>query len=290
MPYRQPLLMLLVLTLSSAARAQEDQSPEALMDRALALRAEDREEEAHPLLVRAFEASGTPRARAQLALSHQALGHWREAYEGLTLALATEDPWIASRREPLEGALATVRAHVALLTVVGEPAGAEVLLDAEPRGSLPLPGPLAVDPGTVSLELRMQGRAPEVRVLALAAGESHTERVSLAAGGASASSGGGSSATPWIVGSLSAGVVIAGALMLGFGRADAAAVEGAPVGTEWASVSDAAERAPILSGVGITALAAGAIGVAAAILIAIMEGGGESSTAALELATGTLRF
>lgn len=289
MPHRQTLAILLTLTLSGVAHAQEDESPEALTERALALRAEDREEEAHPLLVRAFEASGTPRARAQLALSHQALGQWRAAYEGLTLALATDDPWVAERREPLETALATVRAHVALLTVIGEPAGAEVLLDAEPRGSLPLPGPLAVEPGTVSLELRMQGRTPEVRVLVLAAGETHTERVSLAAGSASTPSG-GSSATPWIVGSLSAGVVIAGALMLGFGRADADTVEGAPVGTEWASVSEAAERSPILSGAGIAALAAGAIGVAAAILIAVLEGGGESTSAALELATGTLRF
>ena len=290
MPHRQTLAILMTLTLSGVAHAQEDESPEALTERALALRAEDREEEAHPLLVRAFEASGTPRARAQLALSHQALAHWREAYEGLTLALATDDPWIAERREPLETALATVRAHVALLTVIGEPAGAEVLLDAEPRGSLPLPGSLAVEPGTVSLELRMQGRAPEVRVLVLEAGETHTERVSLAAGTASTPSGGGSSATPWIVGSLSAGVVIGGALMLGFGRADAATVEGAPVGTEWASVSEAAERSPILSGAGIAALAAGAIGVAAAIVIAVLEGGGQSSEAALELATGTLRF
>src|SRR5690606_11181160 len=110
-PHSLVLSLVIALSLAGVAYAQED-SPEALIERARALRAAGGEAAAHPLLVEAFERSGTPRARAQLAFSHQALGQWREAYEGLVAALASDDPWVARRRATLEGALEIVRGHV----------------------------------------------------------------------------------------------------------------------------------------------------------------------------------
>jgi hypothetical protein len=275
-----------VLCLALASGAQAQESSEDLIRRALALRAEDREEEAHPLLVRAFELSDTPRARAQLALSHQALGHWRQAYDGLRTALAADDPWITTRRAALEQALATVRGELAFVTVSGSPAGARVRIDDEEVGTLPISDPIPLDPGIITIEVRADGHASATRQLTIARGIAVDERVVLDP------TGGGREASPvpWIVIGLSGAVAIGGAVMLGVGQADIAAIEGSMVGTPWSEVREAAERAVILSDVGIVAIAAGAIGIGIGIVLFFTDGGGAQSATLRDVMTGTIRF
>lgn len=273
------LSLALSLALASTVAYAQEESADALITRALALRAADREEEAHPLLLRAFEMSGTPRARAQLALSHQALGHWREAYEGLQTALAADDPWIAGRRAALEEALATVRTQLAFLNVVGEPSGAEIRVGGEAVGALPLEAPIALSPGAISFEVRAGGYASFTRELTLRAGETHLERVALLPGG-----GGGEA--PWAIAGASGLVLIGGAILLGVGLADIEAIENSEVGTPWSDVREAADRAVILADVGIVALTVGVVGVGLGILLWALDGGG-SASAARDL---TIRF
>lgn len=66
--------------------------------------------------------------------------------------------------------------------------------------------------------------------------------------------------TGWAVVVGGGALLAVGVVLFGIGAADVAAVEGAVEGTPWPSVSDAAARAPVLTGVG---LAAGATGLAA---------------------------
>jgi hypothetical protein len=64
--------------------------------------------------------------------------------------------------------------------------------------------------------------------------------------------------TPWMVAGVGGGVLVLGAVLTVVGVLDAASVENASLGDEWASLSAANERAPILTGIGIPLLAAGA--------------------------------
>jgi hypothetical protein len=58
------------------ARADEPQDVEAIINRGIALRLEGRDLEALVEFERAYAMNPTPRARAQIALAHQALGAW----------------------------------------------------------------------------------------------------------------------------------------------------------------------------------------------------------------------
>jgi hypothetical protein len=90
--------------------------------------------------------------------------------------------------------------------------------------------------------------------------------------------------TPWIVVGVSAGVVVAGVILLAVGRVDAATVENAEMGSPWADVAEAAERSPILSGTGIALMGVGALGATLGIVWATTAGG-ESAVA---IGPGTL--
>lgn len=62
---------------------------------------------------------------------------------------------------------------------------------------------------------------------------------------------------PWVLSALGAALAVGGVVMLTVSALDLASVEGAPEGTSFATVREAAERAPILSGLGWGALAVG---------------------------------
>lgn len=63
--------------------------------------------------------------------------------------------------------------------------------------------------------------------------------------------------TPWIVAGVGGGVLVLGVTLTVLGAVDTAAVENAALGEEWASLSAANDRAPILTGIGIPLLVAG---------------------------------
>jgi hypothetical protein len=122
----------------------------------------------------------TPRARVQIALALQALGDWLGAERGLEDGLkSTDDPWIAQYREALEGALATVRAHVGRLIVDVNVTDGELLLNGVVVRSLPFPDPIRVLAGDLDVEVRAFGYAPVHRTVHVEAGAERRETVTL---------------------------------------------------------------------------------------------------------------
>lgn len=83
----------------------------------------------------------------------------------------------------LEGALAVAERHLATLEVVGgaaeQEAHAQVRLNDEALGTLPLTRPVRVVAGAAVLEVRAEGFDPFVRRFEIAPGERVRERVSL---------------------------------------------------------------------------------------------------------------
>jgi hypothetical protein len=155
-----------------ATVARADDAPaesEAHIQQGIALRGDGRNGQALAEFEKAYALFPTPRARAQVALALQALGDWLGAEAGLVEALgAKDDPWIAEYREPLEGALATVRAHLArLLVETSPPAAGELFVNGVRVQAMPLGEPIRVVAGTLEIEVRAEGYAPAHRRLEL---------------------------------------------------------------------------------------------------------------------------
>jgi len=116
-------------------------SLDTLIQRGIELRRSGKDSEA----LRAFEtAEGEDRhsirLRVHLASTHQALGHWLEADVYLQGVLAEEkDPYVTRHRATLEKAAEFVGRHIGSVEVTGEPAGAEVRLNGDLLGTLPVP-------------------------------------------------------------------------------------------------------------------------------------------------------
>jgi tetratricopeptide (TPR) repeat protein len=125
----------------------------------------------------------------------------------------------------------------------------------------------------------------ESRLSVLRRGESTTEAAptppSVAPPPPVASSGPGPEG--WIVMGVSLALVVGGAVLVGVGANDYATVTGLPDGGAWASVHDAADRAPILVGVGIACAAVGVVGTIVGVVMATSGSGEATVTARLGL-------
>jgi hypothetical protein len=123
----------------------------------------------------------SPKARAQIGLALQALGDWLGAESALEDAMgAPADPWVARYREALDGALATVRAHLAWLFVDADVSAGEVFLNGRSARALPSAGPIRIAAGVLEIEVRATGHAPERRTLEVVGGTDLHERFVLA--------------------------------------------------------------------------------------------------------------
>lgn len=183
------MLALFVSVAATGARAQDAES-EALIEEGVTLREQGRDADARERFERAYALSSSSRALAQLALAEQALGEWVKAHTHLTAALQAGGSWIDQNRAPLERALERIGEHVAHLEVVGGVDGAEVRVNGEPAGVLPLAQPLTVLAGTVVLEVTASGYVPMRRTLEMRGGGRARERITLVpASGAAALSG-----------------------------------------------------------------------------------------------------
>jgi hypothetical protein len=121
---------------------------------------------------RAHQARPTTRSHAEIGLAEQALHRWVEAEADLAGAMAEkEDAWLEEHRSLLDKSLADVRSHLGILIVVSGPRGAEVKIDGQPRGVLPLPGPLFLLPGMAEVEITAPGRRPWHAEAPIAPGE-----------------------------------------------------------------------------------------------------------------------
>jgi hypothetical protein len=139
-----------VLLATAPARADDD----ALIRQGVELRKQGRNAEALVEFQHAYAERATPRARAQIALAEQALGHWLEAEAGLLEALLhEEDLWIRRNREPIGDALRIIRDHLGSVIVEPSVDGASVVVNGDPVGQAPLPAPLRVVAGQVSVRV-----------------------------------------------------------------------------------------------------------------------------------------
>jgi hypothetical protein len=161
--------LLLVLVAGAPRSSQADDAAsesESHVRRGVELRQLNRDAEALVEFQRAFDLAPTPRARAQVALALQALGDWVGAEIGLEDALRVDaDPWIIQYRHALEGALATVQAHLAWLWVDANVSSGELLLNGVPVHSIPLDKPARVVVGTLDIEVRAANHLPAHRRL-----------------------------------------------------------------------------------------------------------------------------
>lgn len=172
------LVVVLGMLLASAIASAQAESAQELIDRALALREEGRDEEALALFQRAHELEASAQTLAQIALAEQALGRFREAERDLVSALQQGGPFITRHRSTLEEALETIRGHLGELELTGGVDGAEVRVNGDVVGTLPLP-PIAVEAGLAVVEIEAPGYMPYQRQVEIAPRERARREVTL---------------------------------------------------------------------------------------------------------------
>jgi hypothetical protein len=176
------LLLAGFVSLAGVSSTAFAQSSDALIREGLALRREGRDAEALDRFERAYSASQSPQALAQMALAEQALGRFVVAEVHLTEAMARrDDRWIATRTGQLQQALASIQAQLGTIELSGGTGGAEVYVDGELRGTMPGANILRVRAGSVALEVRAAGYLPVQRPVNVAAGGTVRETILLVA-------------------------------------------------------------------------------------------------------------
>ena len=114
------------------ARAGDSAEAEALIRQGVELRAQKKDERALPLFEKAYQLSRTPRTAGQLGLVEMALGYFVDAEKYLGEAVASPDhPWVAKNLATLKAQLATAKSQIGELYIIGEPAGAEVVVNGK---------------------------------------------------------------------------------------------------------------------------------------------------------------
>jgi hypothetical protein len=168
----------LVLIAPAAAGAED---ADALIKQGVELRRAGNDQAALEQFRRAYDLQPTPRALAQMGLAEQALGRWVDGEAHLARALeAAQDPWIGKYRETLERSRGEIGRHLGSLAVTGGPAGAELRVDGQPVGTLPLRRTLRLPLGTFSLEASIGGEVVVARAVSIVAGITAHEDLSVA--------------------------------------------------------------------------------------------------------------
>ena len=173
------MALAVALLVPTAARAQTA-DVNALVHEGVELRRAHRDAAALRVFQRAWEVSHAPRVLAQIGFAELALGHWVDAEAHLTEAMGSaSDPWVTEHRALLQEALGDVGHHVGSLDVTANVAGAEVRVEGQRVGALPLPRPVRVVAGTTTLEVLAPGFLPVRRGLVVTPGALTRETVTL---------------------------------------------------------------------------------------------------------------
>jgi hypothetical protein len=110
---------------------------------------------------KAWELAQSYDIAANLGQAELELGWFREAAEHLTFALRNLPLSVAAEtREQIRDMLARAKQEVASLNLHVEPAGAEVTVDGRTVGTAPLGAELFVEPGTHTVQVRLEGHEP----------------------------------------------------------------------------------------------------------------------------------
>ena len=184
------VLMAIVWLLgASVARAAAPAELERLIRQGNELRQKGSDQAALPFFQRAYDLLPSPRTAAQLGLVELALGYSLQAEEHLNEALSSPHHlWVSRNRQQLETALAEARKAIGRIQVTGSPAGATVLINASPAGTLPLSDPVKVSEGSVKVVVKAAGFEEKMLKVNVAGGGNVKVVVYLApaAGGAAA--------------------------------------------------------------------------------------------------------
>jgi hypothetical protein len=151
-------IAVLIVSASSAMPAVAGDRAEQLIKKGLELRKRGDDLGALPLFDEAFRISPTPRAAAQRGFCAQALGRWTQVEADLTKALESpDDAWVKKNRAAIDESLRAAKTKIAVIEVVGDPPGSEVLVNGNVVGQLPLSGPVRIEAGEIEVELRAAG-------------------------------------------------------------------------------------------------------------------------------------
>jgi hypothetical protein len=116
-------------------------------------------------------APNSVRVLLHVTAAAQAAGRWLLAYQYLQKASAYKSTAYYQRyRASIRGMEETVAQHVGQFRVAGSPAGAEVLINGELMGTLPLEGAKVLEVGSYVLEVRKPGFFPLRRPFTIAPG------------------------------------------------------------------------------------------------------------------------
>jgi hypothetical protein len=180
---------MLAVCLVLRARFAEAQTTEDLLrtgldkrDQAVAEHDEAKLLQALGLFERARELERSGRPHGLLGLTEPLLKKWDRSEQHLNAALAlTGDPWVEKNqnRVHLMNALNTVREHIGELTVAGTPAGAQVWVNGQSHGTLPLAAPIHVGEGESNVQVTAPGYQPFVRSVTVR-GRRATSRLDVA--------------------------------------------------------------------------------------------------------------
>jgi hypothetical protein len=157
------LVALLCVALPSRAQSQPPVSEggsasEALIAEGVELRKQGKERDALEKFERAYAIDPTPRAMAQMGLASKSLRMFVQAEEYLGRALAeATDPWIVENKDALALALEVVKKNLAWLEVHANVADAELSVDGNSVGTLPLKAPVRVRAGAIRIDIRAEG-------------------------------------------------------------------------------------------------------------------------------------
>lgn len=161
-------LICFVALTAAPSRVRADAAANDLIREGVGLRRKGDDEAALQRFEQAYELEHGARALAQIALAEQALGRWAPAHQHLTEALAASaDPWIAKNGPTLRSALQQIGEHVGQLEIRGGSPNAEVSIDGVPRGKMPLPAPLVLPTGPITITLGGPGFIPVHRATAI---------------------------------------------------------------------------------------------------------------------------
>ncbi|XXY46933.1 PEGA domain-containing protein [Sorangium sp. So ce269] len=178
--------------MAPAAGAQQAATPavagetDALTDKARQLYEEGRQAaaagkwaDAHASFLAAWAIKPHYQIASNLGVTCLKLGKHRDAAEYLTRYLREAPATKVKERESAEASLKEALAKIATVKVQVAPAGAEVRVDGAVVGKAPLADPVFLEPGQHDIGARLDGHAPETRLIVATAGGKETAVLEL---------------------------------------------------------------------------------------------------------------
>ena len=153
-----PLGLAILVGAAASAPSPAQAQPvevERLISEGVQLRREGKDYRALGLFQKAYDLDQSGRTATQLGLCEAALGYFVPAEQHLSEALrATRNPWLVKNEALIRKTLLEVQASIGTVDVKGTPAGAEVVVNGKPAGTLPLAKPIRVAEGVVNVLVR----------------------------------------------------------------------------------------------------------------------------------------